>query len=318
LNQKPDTTRAVQPLRSFLSVADLSPDEVTSVIDRAGALKLGAPSNSLDGKVGVMIFEKPSLRTKLSFDVGIGRLGGRAIYFSPEETGIDRRETAEDIAKVVSRMGDFAVVRTFEHSVLERFTEAASVSVINALTDGEHPCQALADLQTIKEAMGGYAGFKIAFVGDGNNVAASLALAVASTGGTLTIGTPDGYRLPDGILAKAADVASGTGARISQVDTAEEAVSGASIVYTDVWTSMGQEAESAVRLKDFAGFQVNPALLEHAAPGVRVMHDLPAHPGEEVSEGLLDGPQSIVFDQAENRLHAQMGLMDFLLSQGGR
>jgi len=301
-------------LRNFLSVTDLSPDEITSVVDRASAFKQGAPSDALAGKVGVMIFDKPSLRTKLSFDVGIGRLGGRGIYFSQEETGIDTRETAEDVARVASRMADFIVIRTFEHSIVERFIDVSTVPVINALTDGEHPCQALADLQTIKEAKGSFQGFKTAYVGDGNNVAASLALAVASVGGALTIGSPEGYQLPDDILRKAQSIASDTGGSIEQITSPEEAVSDASIVYTDVWTSMGQEAESRVRKKDFAGFQVNPQLLENAAPEVKVMHDLPAHPGEEVSIGLLDEPRSIVFDQAENRLHAQMGLMDFLLT----
>ncbi|NQW16124.1 MAG: ornithine carbamoyltransferase [Chloroflexi bacterium] len=301
-------------MRNFLSVADLSPSEITSVIDRAGALKLGAPSDALAGKVGVMIFEKPSLRTKLSFDIGIGRLGGRAIYFSPDETGMDVREPTEDIARVVSRMGDFVVIRTFNHSLIERFSEAASIPVINALTDGEHPCQALADLQTIKEAMGGYTGFKVAYVGDGNNVAASLALAMASVGGSLTIGSPEGYELPEDVLAQARSIGAAHGATIEQVVSPEEAVSGASIVYTDVWASMGQESESSVRKKDFTGYQVNPQLLENADPEVKIMHDLPAHPGEEISVGLLDDSRSIVFDQAENRLHAQMGLMDFLLS----
>jgi len=303
-------------LRNFLSVTDLIPDEIISVVERASAFKQGASSNALAGKVGVMIFDKPSLRTKLSFDVGIGKLGGRAIYFSHEEIGMDFRETAEDIGRVVSRMSDFAVVRTFDHSKVERLSEAASITVINALTDGEHPCQALADLQTIREVKGSYQGFKTAYVGDGNNVAASLALAVASVGGSLTIGSPEGYQLPEDVLKKAQTIASETGGTIEQVTSPEAAVSDASIVYTDVWTSMGQEAESRVRKKDFVGFQVNPQLLENAAPEVKIMHDLPAHPGEEVSVGLLDEPRSIVFDQAENRLHAQMGLMDFLLSDG--
>jgi ornithine carbamoyltransferase len=263
-----------------------------------------------------MIFEKPSLRTKLSFDVGINRLGGRAIYFNPDEVGIDTREPAADIARVISRMADFAVVRTFQHSLIVALDEAASIPVINALTDGEHPCQALADLLTIREACGGFKGVKVAYVGDGNNVAASLALAMASVGGELVIASPDGYRLPDDVVRKVGEIASSTGARISLVAEPQAAVEGANIVYTDVWASMGQEAETRIRKRDFAGFQVNPQLLELAAPEAKFMHDLPAHPGEEVSNGMIDIPQSIVFDQAENRLHAQAGLLDFIFDAG--
>ena len=305
-------------MRSYLSVADLAPDEVIEVLDRAAALKMGTPSNALEGKVGVLIFEMPSLRTKLSFDVGISRLGGRAIYFSPEETRINVRESAEDIARVVSRMADFAVVRTFEHSSIERFDSAATVPVVNGLTDYEHPCQALADLQTIREVRGSFTGFKIAYVGDGNNVAASLALAVASVGGQIEIASPDGYQLPAEMVRKAGEIAGSTGGSVSYVNSPEEAVSGASIVYTDVWASMGQESEKAVRKKDFAGYQVNEQLLELADPEVKFMHDMPAHPGEEISEGMMDDPRAIVFDQAENRLHAQAGLLDFLFSEGQR
>ncbi|MCH8222233.1 MAG: ornithine carbamoyltransferase [Chloroflexi bacterium] len=303
-------------MRSYLSVTDLAPDEIIEVLDRAAALKMGTPSNALEGKVGVLIFEKPSLRTKLSFDVGISRLGGRAIYFSPEETEIDVRESAEDIARVVSRMADFAVVRTFEHSAIERFDAAATVPVVNALTDLEHPCQALADLQTIREVRGGFTGFKIAYIGDGNNMAASLALAVASVGGEIEIASPDGYQLKAEMARKAGEIAAITGASVSFVNSPEDAVAGASIVYTDVWVSMGQESEAAVRKKDFAGYQVNEQLLDLAEPDVKFMHDMPVHPGEEVSEGMMDDPRAIVFDQAENRLHAQAGLLDFLFSEG--
>ena len=303
-------------MRSFLSVTDLSPDEILSTLDRAARLKSGEPSDSLWGRVGVMIFEKPSLRTKLSFDVGIGRLGGRAIYFNPDEVGINTREPASDIARVISRMADFAIVRTFQHSLIVALDAAASIPVINALTDGEHPCQALADLLTIREACGGFRGVKVAFVGDGNNVAASLALAMASVGGELVIASPHGYQLPADVVRRAEEIASSTGARISLVTDAREAVEGANIVYTDVWASMGQEAETEIRRRAFADFQVNPQLLELAAPEAKFMHDLPAYPGEEVSEGMIDSSQSIVFDQAENRLHAQAGLLDFIFDAG--
>lgn len=302
--------------RSFLSVTDLSPGEIIRVLDRAARLKSGVPSRALAGKTAVMLFEKPSLRTKLSFDVAVDRLGGRAIYFAPEESGIDTREPAEDIARVVSRMADLAIIRTFEHSKLARFAAASSVPVINALTDEEHPCQALADLLTIREAHGTFEGVRVAYVGDGNNVAASLALALASVGADLSVASPDGYTLPGHIVRRAEAIARGTGASITLVTAPEDAVAVADIVYTDVWTSMGQEQEADRRRRDFRAYQVNKRLLDLAGPEVKFMHDMPAHPGEEVAEGLLEDPRAIVFDQAENRLHAQAGLLDYLFSTG--
>ncbi len=300
--------------RSFLSVTDLSPAEIAEVLERAARLKSGAPSSALAGKTAVMLFEKPSLRTKLSFDVAVGRLGGRSIYFSPDETGIDTRESAEDIARVVARMADLAIVRTFEHSTLERFAKASTVPVINALTDQQHPCQALADLLTIREACGGFGNVRIAYVGDGNNVASSLALAVASVGGDLTVASPDGYELPAEIVREAGAIAGETGASIKLVSAPQQAVSGADIVYTDVWTSMGQESEARQRRRDFAGYQVNRKLMELAGANAKLMHDMPAHPGEEIEAGMFEDPRAIVFDQAENRLHAQAGLLDYLFS----
>ncbi|MCX8251142.1 MAG: ornithine carbamoyltransferase [Dehalococcoidia bacterium] len=301
-------------VRHFLSVTDLAPSEVREVIARGRALKAGEPSQALAGKSIAILFEKPSLRTKLSFEVGIHRLGGHPIYFSPEEVGLGKREPVQDVARVMSRMADAAIIRTFDHGILEQFSEAATIPVINALTDGEHPCQTLADLQTIEESKGSLGGARVAYIGDGNNVAISLALGMASTGGHLTIASPGGYTLPETTEIDVAPLNAKSGGSLKLVSDPVEAVSDADIVYTDVWTSMGQEEETTIRLEAFKGYQVNPALLDKAPSGVRFMHDLPAHPGEEISDGLLTDPRSIAFDQAENRLHAQAGLLHFLFS----
>lgn len=301
-------------VRHFLSVTDLAPDEVREVIARGRALKAGERSNALAGKSIAILFEKPSLRTKLSFEVGIHRLGGHPIYFSPEEVGLGKREPVQDVARVMSRMADAAIIRTFAHEVLEEFASAAAIPVINALTDGEHPCQALADLQTIQESKGTLEGVRVAYIGDGNNVAVSLALGMASTGGHLTIASPPGYALPEKTATEAGTLNAESGGSLKLITDPTEAVSDADIVYTDVWTSMGQESENQVRLEAFRGYQVNPELLDKAPDGVRFMHDLPAHPGEEISDGLLTDPRSIAFDQAENRLHAQAGLLHYLFS----
>ena len=301
-------------VRHFLSVTDLAPSELREVIARGRALKAGERSQALAGKSIAILFEKPSLRTKLSFEIGITRLGGHAIYFSPDEVGLGTREPVQDVARVMSRMADAAIIRTFAHEVLEEFASAATIPVVNALTDAEHPCQALADLQTIEESKGALEGARVAFIGDGNNVAVSLALGMASTGGHLTIASPPGYELPGKTASDAGRLNAKSGGSLRLITDPVEAVRDADIVYTDVWTSMGQEAESRTRLAAFKGYQVNPALLDKAPDGVRFMHDLPAHPGEEISEGLLTDPRSIAFDQAENRLHAQAGLLHFLFS----
>jgi len=303
-------------VRHFLSVTDLAPSEVREVIARGRALKAGEPSQALAGKSVAILFEKPSLRTKLSFEVGISRLGGHPIYFSEDEIGLGIREPIADVARVMSRMADAVIIRTFAHEMIQEFAAAATVPVVNALTDGEHPCQALADLQTIEEHQGSLEGVKVAYIGDGNNVAASLALGLAATGGHLTIASPPGYELPEETASDAGQLNADSGGRLQQIADPVDAVSEADIVYTDVWTSMGQEQERQARLDAFKGYQVNPELLDRAPNGVRFMHDLPAHPGEEISEGLLTDPRSIVFDQAENRLHAQAGLRDYLFTEG--
>jgi ornithine carbamoyltransferase len=297
----------------FLKFSDIAPDEIQPILDRAIELKSGASSTALAGKSVAILFEKPSLRTKLSFWVGTEKLGGNPVHFAPEEVGLGKREPVVDVANVMSRMSDMAVIRTFAQSILEEFAAAATIPVINALTDAEHPCQALADVQTIVEQLGSVSGAKVAFIGDGNNVAVSLAYAVAGLGGQLTVASPDGYTLPQESLDGANAYGASVGGSVKQVRSPEEGVEGADIVYTDVWTSMGQEAETAKRLIAFDGYQVNPALLDQAAPNVKFMHDLPAHPGEEISDGLLYDPRSVAFDQAENRLWAQAALMGKLI-----
>jgi|AP95_1055475.scaffolds.fasta_scaffold08098_4 ornithine carbamoyltransferase len=302
-------------VQHFLKFSDIASGEVQPLIERAIDLKSGTKSNALAGASVVLLFEKPSLRTKLSFSIGTGKLGGTPLYLSPEEVGLGKREPVGDVAKVVSRMADIAVVRTFGQSIIEEFAAAATIPVINALTDAEHPCQALADVQTIAEQLGSVRGASVAYVGDGNNTAVSLAYAVAGLGGHLTLASPGGFELPEEELEGANAYGSSSGGSVKQATYPQDAVSGADIVYTDVWTSMGQEDETARRLAAFDGYQVNPAMLDLASPNVKFMHDLPAHPGEEISDGLLDDPRSVVFDQAENRLWAQAALMEKLVGK---
>jgi ornithine carbamoyltransferase len=297
----------------FLKFNDIASDEIQPLLERAVELKAGATSTALAGKSVVILFEKPSLRTKLSFWVGTEKLGGNPIHFAPEEVGLGKREPIADVANVMSRISDAAVIRTFEQSTIEEFAAAASIPVINALTEAEHPCQALADTQTILEQLGTVTGANVAFIGDGNNVAVSLGYAVAGLGGHLTVASPDGYTVHQESLDGANAYGVAVGGSVKQVTNPQEAVENADIVYTDVWTSMGQEIETAKRLKAFEGYQVNPELLDQAGPNVKFMHDLPAHPGEEISDGLLYDSRSVAFDQAENRLWAQAALMEKLI-----
>jgi ornithine carbamoyltransferase len=300
--------------RSFLCFSDIEPTEIEKLVRRAVAIKAGDHGTPLTGKHAVLLFEKPSLRTKLSFWVGFEKLGGKPVYFGPEEVGLGRREPVSDVAKVVSKMADVAIIRTFSQSVLDEFASAGSIPVVNALSDYEHPCQALADVQTIFEHKGKLKGVRVAYVGDGNNVARSLAYAVAGSGGSFVCASPAGYELSDSDLTGASSYGSAAGGSVDQVTAPAEAVKRAYIVYTDVWASMGQEAEAAKRAKAFAGYQVNPALMAKAGSGANFMHDMPAHPGEEVSAGMLEHASSIAFDQAGNRLWAQAALVESLLS----
>ena len=301
--------------RSVLAIPDLKAGEIAEILEIAAGQKAapgGAHRGAWADKAAVLLFQKPSLRTRVSFERAVARLGGAGIYLSPQEVGLGEREPAKDVARVLSRYGDAIVCRTFEQKLLDELAAHASVPVINALSDWEHPCQALADLLTIREH-GGAQGRTLAWVGDGNNVARSLAVAAAGEGMHLRLATPADYALDDASVAEAERRASASGGSVSVFTEADEAVRDADVVYTDVWTSMGQEAEAAKRLEDFAGFQVTVELLDRAAAGAVLMHDLPAHRGEEVTDEAFEDPRSIVFDQAENRLHAQQALLWWLV-----
>ena len=296
--------------RHFLTLMDLAPDELHRLIARAIELKAmrarGEIYEPLKNKVLGMVFEKSSTRTRVSFEAGMAQFGGHAIFLSPRDTQLGRGEPIEDTARVLSRMADAIMIRTYEHEKLERFAAHSRVPVINALTDMYHPCQLLADMQTYVEHRGNLAGRTVAWIGDGNNMCHSYINAARQFGFALRIACPSGYE-PDALLLAAA----GETARL--VSSPEEAVAGADLVVTDVWASMGQEEEQARRAKAFESYQVNNALMAHAAPEALFMHCLPAHRGEEVSADVIDGPHSVVWDEAENRLHAQKALLEFLL-----
>ncbi len=299
--------------KDLLSIADLSSEDIHLLISRALDMKADNWLSLLDRKILALIFEKPSLRTRVSFDVAMRQLGGHTICLSPDEVGLGKREGVPDIARVLSRYVDVIAARTFSHQTLETLARYSDVPVINALSDLEHPCQALADLLTIYEIKGELKGLTLAFVGDGNNVAHSLMLAASLTGMNFRIASPAGYTVQDRILHLAQSLATSSGAEITCTDKPPLAVSGADIVYTDVWTSMGQEAEADQRRKIFAGYQVNDKLLSLAREDAILMHPLPAHHGEEVAENMLNSPQSVVFDQAENRMHLQKALLAEML-----
>ena len=295
--------------KHLLSIADLSIEEVEALIRRAVDLKGGPSPQVMAGKSAALLFEKPSLRTKVSFDIAVHQLGGHPLYLGKDEVGMGVREPVSDTARILSRYVDVIIVRTFAQSTLETLAQYSSVPVINALSDDEHPCQALADLLTVYEKKGGLKGTTIAYIGDGNNVAVSLALAVVSVGANFTIAAPPGYHMPDAAMDEVIRRGRVTGVRITLTESPQDAVRGADVVYTDVWTSMGQEEETERRREAFKGYRVDPELLALAGDGALFMHPLPAHPGEEISEGLLEHPQSVVFDQAENRLHAQKAVL---------
>jgi ornithine carbamoyltransferase len=305
--------------KDFVGVADLGGPRLASVLERAARLKhdrqIGRPHALLAGRVVALIFQKPSLRTRVSFDVGMSELGGRALYLSPAEVGLGERESAPDVARVLSRMVHGIVARTFKHSDIEALAEYATVPVVNALSDLEHPCQALADLQTIAEHAGRLQGITVAYVGDGNNVTHSLMLAAPRLGVNLRIATPPTYRPAPEVTRQAEVLAEEAGTEIQIGDDPFGAVRGADFIYTDTWYSMGQEAEATQRRPVFKPYQVNAELLRAAGPGVKVLHCLPAHRGDEITDEILDGPASIVYDQAENRLHAQKALLVELLGR---
>ena len=292
-------------MKDLISIADLTSKEIQGLIQSAVEIKGKRKSALLKGKTLAMIFEKPSLRTRVSFDVGMYELGGHSIYLSPAEIGLGKREPVEDVAAVLSRYVDGIMARTFSHDSIVQLAKHATVPVINGLSDEEHPCQILADLQTIYEKKGTLKGINVAYIGDANNVANSLLLACAIMGMEFWIACPAGYSPSDAILIKAR----GNKGQVMITDDPKIAVQDADVIYTDVWTSMGQEAESAKRRKSFAGYQVNSKLIAAAKKDVIFMHPLPAHYGEEIAAGMLRKPQSVVFDQAENRLHMQKAIL---------
>lgn len=299
----------------FLSINDLDDAQVAHVLGVAKRYRERAATDSpLAGQSVALIFEKPSLRTLVSFDVGIYELGGHAVYLKGEDIGLDTREPVEDVARVLERWCSVIVARVFAHDTLERLAAAASVPVVNALSDQEHPCQAMADLATIEQRFGHIDGVTVTYVGDANNVARSLALACAAMGAPFRIASPDGYGLSHEWVSAVNARYTGKGLAIECFVDPAEAVRGADVVYTDVWTSMGQERESAARRKAFEGYQVDEALLAKAGSGAVLMHDMPAHYGEEVPPGMLQHPSSIAFDQAENRLHAQKAVLRYLVA----
>lgn len=299
--------------RHFLSVNDLSVDEIAALFELTREIKLGRVQKHAAGKTIALLFEKPSLRTKVTFTVAINRLGGEAVFLSRDEVGLGQREAARDVARNLSRWVDAIVVRTFEQRVLEELAQFSSVPVINALTDSEHPCQALADYYTILEHRTETHGQKLVFVGDGNNVATSLMLLAPRLGTHFTLSCPPGFEPPREVVAQAQALADAYGTRFEISETPLLAADDADVLYTDVWTSMGQEEEADKRDRSFAGFQINQAALREAKEDVLVLHCLPAHRGQEITDDVLDGPFSKVFDQAENRLHVQQALLAAVL-----
>ncbi len=299
--------------KDLVSISDLNSEDIRLLISDAVDMKAKGWLSLLSGKVLAIMFEKPSLRTRVSFEVAMRQLGGDTIYLSPAEVGLGKRESVPDVARVLSRYVDAIVARTFSHQTIEVLAEYSAVPVINALSDLEHPCQALADLVTIYEKKGELNGLTLAFVGDGNNVTHSLLLAASLVGMNFRIASPTGYAVQERILHLAQGYAADSGAEIFCTEEPRLAVSGADVVYTDVWTSMGQEAEAEERRRIFAHYQLNTELMLSAKEDAIVMHPLPAHRGEEVTDSVLDSPKSVVFDQAENRMHLQKALLAEML-----
>jgi len=308
----------VPQAHDLVSICDFSPHEIELLMALCARMKAhpGEYSSALKGKQVVLFFEKPSLRTRLTFEAGMGQLGGASFFFDQTASRLGAREPLSDVAHNLERWVNGIVLRTFEHSTVTGMAENASIPVINALSDLEHPCQALADYFTLSEHLGDLRKVRLAYVGDGNNMAHSLMLTAVSLGSHISIGTPNGYGPNPLLLARAQAIASTTGGSVEVKHDPAEAVRGANAVYTDVWASMGQEDEAEERRGIFLPFQVNQELMSHAAPGALFMHCLPAHRGEEVEATVIDSPASVVFDQAENRLHIQKAIMLSLM--GGK
>ena len=315
IQQLDDTPPPPSPLsgRDCLTLAEFTPEEAGLILDEAVKIKTlqksRIPYRPLRGRTLAMVFQKPSNRTRVSFEVGMYQLGGHALHLLPQEIQMGKRETPSDTGRVLARYIDAIMVRTFDHEEVEELADAAQVPVINGLTDQHHPCQALADLLTVREEFGRLEGVGISYIGDGNNVAHSLAIGCALTGANLTIAHPEGHG-PDPGVIKLADT---LGAAPTLTEDPREAASNARVLYTDVWASMGQEDEAEERKRKFVPYQVDEELMSLAQTDAVFLHCLPAHRGEEVTAGVIDGPQSRVLDQAENRLHAQKALLYLLL-----
>ncbi len=305
-------------MNHFLSIADLTPDELHSLLDLATRLKSewrdGGNKPVLKGKSLALVFQKPSLRTRVSFEMGMVHLGGYAFYLSPNEIKMGGRESVADVARVLSGYVDAVMARVFEHEHILDLAKYGSVPIINGLSDYNHPAQALADFFTVLEHKGKTEGLKMAYVGDANNVARSLLFAAMKLGTHFAIATPPGYSLTEEDLALGRQFST-AGAQVEVYEDPVQAVSGADVIYTDVWTSMGQEAEKAERLKIFPPYQINQSLVNRAKPDCIVMHCLPAHRGEEITDEVADGPNSVLFPQAENRMHAQKAILFELLAK---
>jgi len=299
--------------KDLLSIADLDRREIENLIEQARRMKKKGMTSLLSGRTLALLFEKPSLRTRVSFEMAMYELGGHSIYLSPEEVGLGKREGVADVARVLSRYVDGIAARTFSQETLRILAGYSSVPVVNALSDLEHPCQALSDLLTIREKKGKLAGLTLAFIGDGNNVANSLLLSASLVGMNFRLACPPGYEIKKEVLSKGRKFAALSGSRIQLTNDPYKAAKGADVIYADVWVSMGQEAEAEKRRRAFSDYLVDSKLLSLAKKDVLFMHPLPAHRGEEISAGLLDDPRSVVFDQAENRLHLQKALLVRLL-----
>jgi ornithine carbamoyltransferase len=302
--------------RDFLSIDDLESDVLTKLLDSADDAKKKpeSVSTALDGRQVALIFEKPSTRTRVSFEVAVESMGGHAVVLRSDELQLGRGETIEDTGRVLSRYVDAIVVRTFEHDRLVRLAAASSIPVVNSLSDYSHPCQALADYQTIREQKGKFEGRSLGYIGDGNNVAHSLMFGGAKLGMNVRVATPSGHEPQPSVTERCERIAAGSGGSVTVTNVVAEAAAGADVLYTDVWASMGQESEAEGRRNLFANYSIGPDELDLAADDVIVMHCLPAHRGEEIAADVMDGPHSVVWDQAENRLHAQKALLVWLLS----
>ena len=303
------------PKRDFLSIDDLTPEELTELLDDSDRIKSKPSGNTkaLAGKQIALIFEKPSTRTRVSFEAAVTSMGGHAIVLRGDELQLGRGETIEDTGRVLSRYVDALVVRTFGQDRLERLADSSTVPVVNALSDFEHPCQCLADLLTIRAAKGSLEGVKLAYVGDGNNVAHSLLFGGAKTGMEVRVASPEGHEPFPQVIERSNEIAARTGGKIFTGNVVAEAATGADVLYTDVWASMGQEADADAKKARFERYQINGEVVDMASPEAMVMHCLPAHRGEEISADVIDGPRSVVWDQAENRLHTQKALLAWLL-----